>query len=73
MTDRFLRYPEVVTKTGFSRPTIERMVVAGTFPRPRQIGLRAIAWLESELTTWMHERPLAGGLKGIAGSSEPSR
>ena len=57
MPESFLRYPEVIQRTGFSRSTLERLVADDAFPAPRLIGVRAVAWLESEITAWMCDRP----------------
>jgi prophage regulatory protein len=51
--DRLLRLPEVKTKTGLSRTTIYRRVVARTFPRPVSMGNNMIAWRESEINEWI--------------------
>lgn len=53
-----LRKPEVIRQTGLSDATINRMVKANSFPRPRRIGLRAVAWLQSEIDDWKLSRPL---------------
>ncbi len=58
--DRFLRLPEVMHQTGFSRSSIYRLVELGEFPAPRKIGARAVAWLESTITGWIQERAAAG-------------
>ncbi len=54
---RMLRPPEVMARTGLSRTTIWRRVRAGTFPAPTQLGENSIGWLESEITTWLTNRP----------------
>jgi prophage regulatory protein len=51
-----LRRPEVSRRTGLSRTTIYRMVQAGEFPAPRQLGSRAVAWSESEISAWIESR-----------------
>ncbi len=61
--DRFLREPEVARLTGLSRATRWRMERRGQFPRRRQISANGVAWLESEILTWMRERaPATGGV-----------
>ena len=54
--DRFLREPEVRHITGLSRTTRWRMECRGEFPRKRQISKNAVAWLASEIKSWMAER-----------------
>ena len=52
MLDRFLRRKEVEAATGLSKPTIYRQMGEGTFPKPKVIGLRAVAWRESDISAW---------------------
>ncbi len=54
--DRFLREPEVRRITGLSRTTRWRMERRGEFPHKRRISKNAVAWLASEIKTWMAER-----------------
>ena len=49
---RLMRRPEVERETGLSCSTIYRMMEEGTFPRPRRIGARAVAWTTSEIEAW---------------------
>ena len=56
MTMKFLRLPEVKSRTGFSRSSIYLFVQNGTFPRPVRIGGRAVAWLETEIDEWIEAR-----------------
>jgi prophage regulatory protein len=53
----FLRLPEVLTITGLSRSTIYKWVNEGDFPKPKQLGPRAIAWDSNEIATWSENRP----------------
>ncbi len=54
--DRFLREPEVRRITGLSRTTRWRMERRGEFPRKKRISKNAVAWLASEIRSWMAER-----------------
>ena len=49
---RFLRLPQVIDRVGLKQTAIYERVRAGTFPKPRPIGGRAVAWIESEITEW---------------------
>ena len=49
---------EVVKITGQSLSTIRRNVKRGTFPPPRQISKRKIAWIASEIQTWIDSLPM---------------
>jgi len=51
--ERCLRLPAVCEKTGFSKPSIYRLMSEGRFPQSKRIGARAVAWLESELDDWI--------------------
>ena len=61
MTDRLLRRKEVETRCGIARTTIYRLMRCGEFPEPLKVGPRAVRWLESEIETWLAERPRATG------------
>ena len=51
-----LRLPEVTKRTGLSRSTIYAYIERKEFPKPVKIGLRAVAWLETDINTWILER-----------------
>ncbi len=55
---KILRMPDLTAKVGMSRPTIDRMVKAGTFPTPIPLGngTRALGWFEHEIDAWLDER-----------------
>lgn len=50
--ERFLRLPEVKKLTGLSRSSLYAAMEQGAFPASLKIGLRAIAWRESEVEAW---------------------
>lgn len=54
---RFLRMPDVIKLVGIKRTVIYERIKAGTFPKPVQIGARAVAWDEEELATWQKNLP----------------
>lgn len=51
-----LRRKQVEQRTGLSRSTIYLQIKEGSFPRPINLGPRAVGWLESEVDTWLNER-----------------
>ena len=55
---RILRLPEVLSITGVSRSSIYKWMDEGNFPRPKQLGARAIGWDSTELSQWLENRPL---------------
>ena len=60
---RFIRLPEVLSRTGYGRTTIYRKMEDGDFPKSVKLGgppkdpnafdSRAIAWIEDEVDQWM--------------------
>jgi prophage regulatory protein len=54
--DNLQRLSIVMTRTGYSRASLYRMAIKGLFPKPVQLGGRAIAWRESEVDKWIAER-----------------
>ena len=59
MTDKILRRPAVEEITGLSRSTMYRMIQRGDFPKPANIGARAVGWRESAVSEWLAR--LGGG------------
>ena len=53
---RFLRLKEVIKRTGYQRSNIYLLMSQGQFPKSVSIGGRAVAWLESEVDSWIQER-----------------
>ena len=63
---RFIRLPEVLTRTGYGRTTIYRKMEDGSFPRSVKLGSpledpeafdsRAVAWIEYEIDQWIESR-----------------
>ena len=69
---RFIRLPEVLSRTGYGRTSFYRKMEEGTFPRsvklggppidPRVFDSRAVAWIEDEVEQWMESRIEERGL-----------
>lgn len=57
--DRVLRFPEVVTATGFKRPTIYKKIARGEFPAPFNIGARSVGWRRSTIEKWLQQQEAA--------------
>ena len=51
-----LRCKQVEARTGLSRATIYLRIQEGTFPRPINLGARAVGWVENEIETWLKSR-----------------
>ena len=56
---QLLRLSDVTKLTGLSRATVYRLVEKDRFPRPRRIGDRAVAWVNSEVEEWADGLPIA--------------
>jgi prophage regulatory protein len=56
MVNTVLRLPLVKARTGLSRSTIYVRIAGGSFPRPLNLGDRAVGWLESEIESWLTSR-----------------
>ena len=48
-----IRLPEVLKRTGFGKAWIYRLISEGRFPAPVKIGVRAVAFVESEIDAWI--------------------
>lgn len=56
MTDKILRFPQVLNRIGLSRSTIYKKISDRQFPQPIPLGDRAVGWLESDIEDWIAER-----------------
>jgi prophage regulatory protein len=48
-----IRRKTVQDRTGLSRSTIYLRIKKGTFPKPINLGSRAVGWLENEIEDWL--------------------
>lgn len=55
MTDRILRLPEVIEKTGISRSSIYEQMQLGLFPKQLRLGKRMVGWSEAEIEKHLQE------------------
>lgn len=53
------RKKTVLEKCGISETTLRRWMANEGFPRPRQLGPRAVGWVAVEIDTWLVARPVA--------------
>ena len=63
---RFIRLPEVLSRTGYGRTSIYRKMEEGSFPRSVKLGgpledpnafdSRAVAWIEDDVDQWIESR-----------------
>ncbi len=51
-----LRRKQVEARTGLARSTIYQYIKDGVFPKPVQLGPRAVGWVESDISAWIGQR-----------------
>lgn len=54
---RFISKKEVLARVGVSYPTLWAWMVAGQFPRSRELGGK-VAFVEAEVEAWIVNRPV---------------
>lgn len=52
---KLIRLPEVMNRTGFGKTWIYKLINAGHFPAQIKTGIRAIAFIESEVDEWIKQ------------------
>jgi prophage regulatory protein len=67
MAENLIRLSEVMTRVPYSRSTIYLKVARNEFPEPVSMGARAVAWVESEIDSWIAKR-IEAGWDGEGGS-----
>ncbi|WP_252107966.1 MULTISPECIES: AlpA family transcriptional regulator [unclassified Halomonas] len=55
MSMKLIRIKDVMERTGLARSTIYKYISLGRFPQPIKLGTRAVAWVESEIDTWIND------------------
>lgn len=61
---KFLRLPAVIAAVGLGKTAIYDRIKAETFPKPVQLGPRAVAWDAAEIAQW--QQSLQTGVKRTA-------
>ena len=56
MNYHILRLPAVKARTGLSRSTLYLRMSFGLFPKPVNLGGRAVGWLEAEVDAWLESQ-----------------
>ena len=67
MADKLLTWNQVDDLTPFSRVHLWRLIKAGQFPAPLQVGKRRVAFRESEINAWLDAKPRAEWTLGAEG------
>ncbi|EWH09032.1 phage transcriptional regulator AlpA [Catenovulum agarivorans DS-2] len=53
---RLIKLKTVLNVTGLGRSTLYEYVKNGQFPKPVDLGIRNVAWVESEVEEWIQQR-----------------
>lgn len=56
MNQTLVRLPEVQRRTGYSKAWLYRLISQKRFPQSVKIGIRSIAFIESEIDEWINQR-----------------
>lgn len=60
MAERILRMDEVAARLGVSKMTVQRWIDSGELPPKRRLGTNSVGIVESELDSWICNRPVVG-------------
>ncbi len=63
-----LRRRQVEARTGLARSTIYQYMKDGVFPKPVQLGPRAVGWIEADISAWISQRVVVGAADANATS-----
>ena len=66
---RLLSKPEVLDRVGVTFPTLWKWMLAGKFPRSRNLFDGKVAWVESEVEEWISSLPI----QPLKGDEEAAR
>ena len=55
-SNKLLRLPEVMEKTGVRRSSVYAWMKDGSFPKQIKMSLRASGWIEREIDEWIERR-----------------
>lgn len=56
MSNKILRLPAVLSRTGVGRSTIYLWMKQGIFPRNIQLGPRVAGWREEDIDEWLESK-----------------
>lgn len=58
----YLDRDQAAAYVSLSNTTMDDLIKAGTFPKPRQLSPKRVGWKVSELEAWCDSRPVSGML-----------
>lgn len=53
---KLIKLKAVMDCTGLARSTVYKFIAEGRFPKPVKLGVRMVAWVESEIEEWMQNK-----------------
>ncbi|MBJ7440603.1 MAG: AlpA family transcriptional regulator [Sphingopyxis sp.] len=56
-SEKIIRLPTVLARTGLSRSTLYRKIAEGTFPSQVKISVHGAGWHESAVDRWIADPP----------------
>jgi len=56
MSHSLIRLSEVQRRTGYSKAWIYRLISQKRFPASIKLGIRSVAFIESEIDAWIEQR-----------------
>lgn len=66
---RLMRLEEVCETAGIGKTKIYELIGEGAFPKPVNIGARAVRWVSDEIDAWIIERMEARDLRVETGEA----
>ena len=53
---KLIKLKAVMDCTGLARSTVYKFIAEGRFPKPVKLGVRMVAWVESEINAWIEDK-----------------
>lgn len=53
---KLIKLKAVMECTGLARSTVYKFIAEGRFPKPVKLGVRMVAWVESEIQQWILDK-----------------
>lgn len=53
---KLIKLKQVMECTGLARSTVYKFMAENQFPKPVKLGVRMVAWVESEVQEWMQQK-----------------
>lgn len=53
---KLIKLKAVMDCTGLARSTVYKFIAEDRFPKPVKLGVRMVAWVESEIQQWIQDK-----------------